>query len=545
MRPTARLRCPAGAPPPRRAAAPEAARRRINRRLAALFAAAALAASCRAADAAAAPAPAATLVLYSVNLPAGGGPQDPATAIPLQNLRHFIAAALAPPPPPPPLPGPVDYVFLLPPAAATAAAAAAGAPDPKPNPPPQLLPQLPRLPPHLGVTARYVNLSSAHRSCRHGWAAHGEFLRAAGPGAPWRYGAVVLLDSSMAGPFLPKYAARRMHWLSPFLRKLADGASLVSPTLSCAQTRGGSGGGGEGGGAAAARQVPHPELGAVAFSADALRALLEADDAAVRGGGNGGDGAGDGAPPRGVLGCYTRAADAEHGAAAAAAEVLLARGERLDSLMLRYAGIDWSDPRHWRCNAGISPRGDGMNDGATLDPLEAVFAPRTPALVARRDGAAERAGRLQRWAEAAAGPLEGAIAAAAANDRAAADARALALRRMEAASMGGEPCFDAEHYARLNPDIRLSIGRNATRLYRQYELHGAAEGRAVRWKCEGRRGALLTTPLQRLVRAMAEADPQLPVCEGDLARLWAAAGTMPAVCRAGALRAPEAAPVAH
>jgi hypothetical protein len=40
-----------------------------------------------------------------------------------------------------------------------------------------------------------------------------------------------------------------------------------------------------------------------------------------------------------------------------------------------------------------------MNDGATLDPLETVFAPRTPHLVARRDAAAVRAGRLQEWAE--------------------------------------------------------------------------------------------------------------------------------------------------
>jgi hypothetical protein len=73
-------------------------------------------------------------------------------------------------------------------------------------------------------------------------------------------------------------------------------------------------------------------------SAAALRALLEADAAARGGGGeegvDGGGGGFDSTAPRGVFGCYERAADAEHGAAAAAAEVLLARGERLDSLML-------------------------------------------------------------------------------------------------------------------------------------------------------------------------------------------------------------------
>ena len=83
--------------------------------------------------------------------------------------------------------------------------------------------------------------------------------------------------------------------------------------------------------------------------------------------------------------------------------------------------------------------------------------------------------------------------------------------------MGGEACFDGDYYARVNPDIGLFIGRNASRLYRQYERLGAAEGRAVRWRCEAPRGALLTRPLQRLVRAMAEADPQLP---GDEARGW-------------------------
>lgn len=172
---------------------------------------------------------------------------------------------------------------------------------------------------------------------------------------------------------------------------------MVTATISCAQTRS-SATAAAGANATApaapgpsSRQVPHPELGAVALSADALRLLLAGDEAAARqaaaqassaavdsaptdarpgvlaaldqyvrrlrgqetqnqgvpstGGEQGQDGVTAAAAAAaaeaaarlresGVFGSYQSRMAAEHHAAAAAAEALLARGWSLDCLML-------------------------------------------------------------------------------------------------------------------------------------------------------------------------------------------------------------------
>jgi hypothetical protein len=35
-----------------------------------------------------------------------------------------------------------------------------------------------------------------------------------------------------------------------------------------------------------------------------------------------------------------------------ASAVILAANYTLDSLMLKYQGVDWADPANWNCNAG-------------------------------------------------------------------------------------------------------------------------------------------------------------------------------------------------
>ncbi|KAI8467637.1 MAG: hypothetical protein J3K34DRAFT_480939 [Monoraphidium minutum] len=472
-------------------------------------------------------APQRTLVLYHLHAPGD--------AAALENLHHFVAAAVASAAPPP---GAVRYAVLLPagggsgPGGAEGSGGGGGA---------AAAWDLPALPPAAG--AAYVEGAPA---CAHGWGAFGWYLREAAPGAAAGHDAFVFVSSAVAGPFLPKYALSRVHWLTPFLRKLDGRAAMVSPTISCARTSAprprGATGAPSAPAAAAARQLPHPELGAVALEAAALKLLLDLDASEVAAAAAASDGAragaGQGAAPAGVFGCYGGRAAAEHGAAAAAAEAVLAAGWSLDCLMLRYQGVDWArDRRHWRCNAGLSPHGDHMYDGATLDPLEVIFVPRTPHLPARRDAAAARAGRLQAWAAAAAAPPAARLAAAAANGHEEAAARALRALRLEAQSMLGAACFDTDFYAVVHPDLARLAG-DPVALYSHYEEHGMAEGRRHRWRCDALREALVVGPLQRVVRAMADADPGLAVCDGELGTLWAAAGTLPAVCRAGAQLGP-------
>ena len=37
-----------------------------------------------------------------------------------------------------------------------------------------------------------------------------------------------------------------------------------------------------------------------------------------------------------------------------ASAVILAANYTLDSLMLKYQGVDWADPANWNCNAGCA-----------------------------------------------------------------------------------------------------------------------------------------------------------------------------------------------
>ncbi len=107
--------------------------------------------------------------------------------------------------------------------------------------------------------------------------------------------------------------------------------------------------------------------------------------------------------------------------------------------------------------------------------------------------------------------------------------------------MGGAACFDSGYYAAVHPDLAASLGRDPAALFSHYESFGAAEGRRHRWRCGAAEEAVVAAPLQRVVGAVADAEPDLAVCEGELARLWAAAGTLPAVCRGAAVPSTTAA----
>jgi hypothetical protein len=55
-------------------------------------------------------------------------------------------------------------------------------------------------------------------------------------------------------------------------------------------------------------------------------------------------------------------------------------------------------------------------------------------------------------------------------------------------------------------------------LFRHYASHGMAEARPHRWRCGALQERLLVAPLQRAVRAMADADPDLPGESGGASR---------------------------
>ena len=49
--------------------------------------------------------------------------------------------------------------------------------------------------------------------------------------------------------------------------------------------------------------------------------------------------------------CHENIADAVYHAELGSSAAILDAGYTIDSLMLRYRGVDWSDARNWGCNA--------------------------------------------------------------------------------------------------------------------------------------------------------------------------------------------------
>ena len=53
--------------------------------------------------------------------------------------------------------------------------------------------------------------------------------------------------------------------------------------------------------------------------------------------------------------CHDNIADAVYHAELGSSVAILKAGYTIDSLMLRYKDVDWSDSRNWQCNAMCAP----------------------------------------------------------------------------------------------------------------------------------------------------------------------------------------------
>ncbi|KAL4425923.1 hypothetical protein ABPG75_009939 [Micractinium tetrahymenae] len=156
---------------------------------------------------------------------------------------------------------------------------------------------------------------------------------------------VVWLNSSARGPFLPAYLRGRMHWTEPLLSKLTDSVKLVGAAINC----------GGAWGKDSHDATAHVQSYLVATDAVGLGVL--------RGSGS-------------VLRCIDDKFGTVLTSEIGASTVILEAGYNIDSLMMRYQGVDWRDvtARQLRCNGAYDPVAHtGWNAGINVDPLEVMF----------------------------------------------------------------------------------------------------------------------------------------------------------------------------
>lgn len=164
-----------------------------------------------------------------------------------------------------------------------------------------------------------------------------------------RYTHFLFLDSSVRGPFLPRYTRPRSTsqvvkpWTDVFTKRLGPQIKLVGRTVSC-------------------EIEMHVQAPAWATDRVGLQLLLE----------------------HGVLDCATDPAKARRRHELAATRVILGEGYRVDCLMLRYQGVDLTQLRELGepCMARDNPSLPFLNDGLPINPLEVVFVLTTPQLLA-------------------------------------------------------------------------------------------------------------------------------------------------------------------
>ncbi|KAK9835058.1 hypothetical protein WJX81_007588 [Elliptochloris bilobata] len=161
-----------------------------------------------------------------------------------------------------------------------------------------------------------------------------------------RYSYIIFMNSSVRGPFLPAYWPAGVHWSDVLTTRINNDVKLVGATISCEPAWLG------GNTANEKRQVPHVQSYVIATDQVGLEVLMH-----------------DGR----VFQCYEDMADTIFHSELGGSSAILAANFTIDSLMLRYQGIDWTDTANWNCNAGLNPYAEHTYDGVPLNPLEVMF----------------------------------------------------------------------------------------------------------------------------------------------------------------------------
>jgi len=174
-----------------------------------------------------------------------------------------------------------------------------------------------------------------------------------------RYAHFVFVDSSVRGPFLPRYIHRPRRrrdkrdrfaapqatkpWTSVFTDRLSDEIKLVGRSVSC-------------------EVELHVQAPVWATDRIGLQLLLE----------------------EGVLGCATNAEMAKQQHELGATRAVVAAGYGVDCLMLRYRDLNLTRVREMElpCMAGDDPSIPLLNDGLPINPLEVVFVVASPHMMA-------------------------------------------------------------------------------------------------------------------------------------------------------------------
>lgn len=306
------------------------------------------------------------------------------------------------------------------------------------------VPSLPKLP----SNARYMR----HANECFDWGTFGWVLNRIGEDAN-KYKYIILMNSSVRGPFQPATWPKGRHWSRAFTDRITADVKLVGPTISCEGIEKGT----------SIRHNPHTQSYLLATDQVGLAVLKD----------NGH-----------VFKCHTELLDAVWDAELGSSKAILTAGYNLDCLMLRYQGVDWRDKRNWKCNGGENPYLEFQNDGVSIQPLEVMFVKIKARHLDTGWTSQLNALKLQHWMDDAVAlgrPTNVGVDASGESEEIA----DLKLPRNLVMSTYAEngTCFDVAHYMDSNTDLPRELGGNPREVVKHFIEHGQWEGRPFSFSC--------------------------------------------------------------
>ncbi|EIE18080.1 hypothetical protein COCSUDRAFT_31853 [Coccomyxa subellipsoidea C-169] len=302
--------------------------------------------------------------------------------------------------------------------------------------------------PALPENARYIE----HENECYDWGTIGWALQT-GKVDPQGYKFLILMNSSVRGPFLPSYHSADIHWTRLYTQRIDQNVKLVGSTISCQPIYWNSDTANE------MRRNPHVQSYIVAmdqaspsFERYVGLHLLQSE--------------------RTIFQCYKRLHDVVWFSEVGASRAVLKAGYSIDALMNKYTGVDWRNETNWDCNAGQNPYDDFAYDGLMINPLEVLFVKIKSYQLESNWITSKMAITYERWHR-----DQGHHASMNLHEF---DKGKFSyfLSKGIAMSMRGSDCFDLAYYQRANTDMPTV---NAT--WQHFISYGQFEGRPFRFTC--------------------------------------------------------------
>lgn len=270
------------------------------------------------------------------------------------------------------------------------------------------------------------------------------------------YKHVVLINSSVRGPFVPIYLRDKVHWTRIFTEKLNDDVKLVGSTISCGISHN-------------YPPTPHVQTYAVATDDVGIQILLSSSNA---------------------LRCHKSMNDAVTDGEIGASAAILKAGYNIDSLMLRYQKVDWrllhnSSTTELQCNAVLNPLQPYFYDGTDIDPMEVMFVKVKDSFLKAGWNSAVRAAHISSWIYEESLPHSDRLIAISSN----AWLDSKMQGEIDKATMLGHKCFDWKFYVESNlHDLAYILEEEdpARTAWEQFLEMGIFEGRPHQWTPECR-----------------------------------------------------------